>query len=99
MKRYYNLKVFKGLNFKKGDKIWLLYRNILCRWLSKKFNYIKLGLFKVKKKIIKVNYKLDLLVKIKIYPVQYITILELVYREYKPLIYKVDIYRGREEDK
>ena len=24
--------------------------------------------------------------------------LKLVYREYKPLIYKVDIYRGRKED-
>ena len=46
-----------------------------------------------------VNYKLDLLAKIKIYSVQYITILELVYREYKLPIYKVDIYRGREEDK
>ena len=46
-----------------------------------------------------VNYKLDLLIKIKIYPVQHITILELVYREYKPLIYKVDIYRGKEENK
>ena len=46
-----------------------------------------------------VNYKLDLLIKIKIYPVQYITMLELAYREYKLLIYKVDIYRGREKDK
>ena len=46
-----------------------------------------------------INYKLDLLVKIKIYLVQYITILELVYRKYKPPIYKVDIYRGREENK
>ena len=46
-----------------------------------------------------VNYKLDLLMKIKIYLVQYITMLEPVYREYKLLIYKVDIYRGREEDK
>ena len=46
-----------------------------------------------------VNYKLDLLAKIKIYLVQYITILELVYREYKLPIYKADIYRGREEDK
>ena len=45
-----------------------------------------------------VNYKLDLPVKIKIHPVQYIAILELVYREYKPLIYKADIYRGKEED-
>ena len=42
---------------------------------------------------------MDLLIKIKIHPVQYITILELVYREYELLIYKVDIYRGREEDK
>ena len=46
-----------------------------------------------------VNYKLDLLVKIKIYPVQHITILELVYGKYKPLIYKTDTYRGREKDK
>ena len=46
-----------------------------------------------------INYKLDLPAKIKIYPVQYITILEPAYREYKLLIYKTDIYRGREEDK
>ena len=46
-----------------------------------------------------VNYKLDLPVKIKIYPVQYIIILELAHREYKPLIYKADIYKGREKDK
>ena len=46
-----------------------------------------------------VNYKLDLPVKIKIHPVQYIVMLKLVYREYKPLIYKADTYRGRKEDK
>ena len=46
-----------------------------------------------------VNYKLDLPVKIKIYLVQYITILEPVYREYKLLIYKADTYKGREENK
>ena len=70
----------------------------MSRRLSKKLNYIKLKLFKIKKKIIKVNYKLDLLIKMKIYLVQYIVMLELVYREHKPLIYKADIYRGREED-
>ena len=47
----------------------------------------------------KVNYKLDLLIKIKFYLIQYIIILKLIYKEYKLLIYKVDIYRGREEDK
>ena len=46
-----------------------------------------------------INYKLDLLAKIKIYPIQYIAMLKLVYREYKLLIYKADTYRGREEDK
>ena len=45
-----------------------------------------------------VNYKLDLPVKIKIYSVQYIAILESVYREYELLIYKADIYKGREEN-
>jgi hypothetical protein len=62
-------------------------------------DYIKLGLFRILRKIIKVNYKLDLLVKIKIYLVQYVAILKLVYRNYKPLLYKADMYRGQEEDK
>ena len=69
IKKYYNLKVFKGLDLKKKNKVWLLHKNILSRQLTKKLNYIKLGLFKVKKKVIKVNYKLNLLIKIKIYPV------------------------------
>ena len=99
MKRYYNLKVSKGLDFKEGNKVQLLYKNILNRQLSKKLNYIKLGLFKVKKKIIKVNYKLNLLVKIKIYLIQYIVILELAYREYKLPIYEADTYRGKEKNK
>ena len=44
-----------------------------------------------------VNYELELLVKIKIYLVQYIAILKLVYREYKLPIYKADIYRGKKK--
>ena len=46
-----------------------------------------------------VIYRLDLLLKIKIYSVHYITILELVYKNYKLLIYKQDIYKGYKEDK
>ena len=46
-----------------------------------------------------VNYKLNLLAKIKIHPVQHIIMLELIYREYKPLIYKADTYKGKEENK
>jgi hypothetical protein len=62
-------------------------------------DYIKLKPFKFLRKITKVNYKLDLLVKIKFYLIQYIIILESVYREYKLLLYKADMYRGYKEDK
>jgi len=61
-------------------------------------DYIKIGLFKIKEKILKVIYRLDLLVKMKIYLVQYIIILELVYRDLILLIYEEDTYRGQEED-
>ena len=67
IKRYYNLKVSKGLDLEGGDKVWLLYKNILNRRLSKKLNHIKLKLFEIKKKVTEINYKLDLLAKMKIY--------------------------------
>ena len=47
-----------------------------------------MGLFKIINKVIEVLYRLDLLLKIKIYSVHYITMLELVYKNYKLLIYK-----------
>jgi hypothetical protein len=62
-------------------------------------DYIKLGLFRISKKITKVNYKLDLPVKMKIYLIQYIVILKPVYREYKLPLYKADTYKGYKEDK
>jgi len=62
-------------------------------------NYIKIGLFKIAAKISEVMYRLNLLVKIMIYLVQYIIILEPVYRDLVLLVYKKDTYRGQEEDK
>jgi len=79
--------------------VWLLYKNFKLRQLSKKLDYIKIGLFKIAEKISEVTYKLDLPVKIKIYLVQYIAILELAYRDLVLLVYKEDTYRGQEEDK
>ena len=58
-----------------------------------------MGLFKIINKVTEVIYRLDLLLKIKIYSVHYIAILELVYGNYKLLIYKQDIYKGYKEDK
>ena len=50
-------------------------------------------------KVIKVLYRLDLLLKIKIHLVYYIAMLKLVYRNHKPLVYKQDIYKGYKENK
>ena len=58
-----------------------------------------MGPFKIINKVIEVIYRLDLLLKIKIYLVYYIAILELVYKNYKLLVYKKDIYKGYKEDK
>ena len=47
-----------------------------------------MGLFKIISKVIEVLYRLDLLLKIKIYPVYYIAMLEPAHRNYELLIYK-----------
>jgi len=62
-------------------------------------DYIKIGLFKIAEKILEVIYRLNLLIKMKIYPVQHIVILEPVYRNLILLVYKEDTYRGQEENK
>ena len=62
-------------------------------------DYVRLGLFRIAVKISEVTYRLNLPAKMKIYPIQYIIILKLAYRNIKLLVYKVDIYRGQEEDK
>jgi len=67
MRKYYNLKKFKGLDLKEWDKVWLLYKNFKLRQLSKKLDYVKIELFKIVVKILEVIYRLNLLVKIKIY--------------------------------
>jgi len=61
-------------------------------------DYIKLGPFKITKRISPVTFKLNLLAKIKIYLVQHIVMLEPVYGNIKLLVYEADTYRGQEED-
>ena len=81
-------KVFKGLDLKKGDKVYLLIKNFKSKWFSKKLNYIKMGLFKIINKVIEVLYRLNLLLKIKIYLIYYIAILKPVHGNHELLIYK-----------
>ena len=47
-----------------------------------------MGLFKIINKVIEVIYRLDLLLKMKIYLVYYIAMLEPVYKNHEPLVYK-----------
>ena len=47
-----------------------------------------MGPFKIINKVMEVLYRLDLLLKIKIYLVYYIAILKPAYKNYKLLIYK-----------
>ena len=58
-----------------------------------------MGLFKIINKVIEVLYRLDLLLKMKIYLIYYIAILKPAHGNYKPLIYKQDTYKGYKEDK
>ena len=58
-----------------------------------------MGLFKIINKVIEVLYRLNLLLKIKVYLVYYITILKPVHGNHKPLVYKQDMYKGYKEDK
>jgi hypothetical protein len=57
-------------------------------------DHIKLKPFKISRKITEVNYELDLPAKMKIYLVQHVVMLEPVYRNYKPPLYKADMYKG-----
>ena len=53
-----------------------------------------MGLFKIINKVIEVSYRLNLLLKIKIHLVYYIAMLKPAHRNYKPLVYKQETYRG-----
>jgi hypothetical protein len=63
---------------KERDKVYLIQRNIQTKQPSTKLDHKKLGLFKIKKIIGLVNYKLVLPRTMNIYPVFHISLLELV---------------------
>ncbi len=63
---------------KKEDKVYFLIKNIKNKRLNKKLNYIKIGLFSIKKNKGLINYKLNLLTDAKVYLIFYIFLLELV---------------------
>jgi hypothetical protein len=63
---------------KKGDKVYLIQWNIQTKQPNIKLDHKKLGLFKIKRIIRLINYELVLPKTMNIYPVFYISLLELV---------------------
>jgi hypothetical protein len=72
--KYYNIKPI----LKKRNKIYLIQRNIQTKQPNTKLDHKKLGLFKIKKVVGLVNYKLVLPKTMNIYPVFHISLLEPV---------------------
>ena len=56
--------------------IYLVTKNIITKRFSKKLDYKYIGLYKVTKKILKNNYQLNLPLKVKIYLIFHIFLLE-----------------------
>ena len=56
--------------------VYLATKNIIIKKLSKKLDYKYLGLYKITKRISKNNYQLDLLFKVRIYLIFYISLLK-----------------------
>ena len=74
---YYNKHQKEGPTFKKGEKAFLLHRNIKTKRPSQKLDHQKIGPFTIEEKIRQVNYCLKLPESMKrIHPVFHISLLE-----------------------
>ena len=73
---YYNRSKLEGPRFKKRDLVYLLRRNIKTIRPSDKLDYKKFDLFKVKRNIKDISYKLHFSFIIRIHPVFHISLLE-----------------------
>ena len=76
MKKYYNQKKLKGLTFSEKNIIYLATKNIITKRPSKKLDHKYLKPYKVTKRISKNNYQLNLPLKVRIYPIFYISLLK-----------------------
>ena len=70
--------------------VYLLRKNIKTKRSSDKLNYIKLGPFKIQKKLELVIFKLELLLYIRIYPIFHILLLEPVIGNAKQELIYID---------
>jgi len=76
MAKYYNLRREDAPTLKRGDKVYLLRRNIRTTRPSDKLDHVKIGPFKIAKKTSPVNYKLELPIGMQIHLIFHILLLE-----------------------
>jgi transposase InsO family protein len=77
MKKYYDQQHMEGPDLKRGEKVYLLRRNIKTKRPSNKLDHLRLGPFKIEEKLGPVNYRLKLPESMKkLHPVFHISLLE-----------------------
>jgi hypothetical protein len=76
MAQYYNQKRLKGPTFERGDKVYLIRKNIKTKRPSDKLDHKKLGPFEVTKRVSDSNYELRLPTTMRIHPIFHISLLE-----------------------
>ncbi len=81
--KYYNIKKIKKPSFKKKDKMYLLYKNIIIKRSNNKLNFKKFKLFIIIRKILELNYKLSLFKTMQIYPIFYISLFKPILKSTK----------------
>lgn len=88
MGRYYNRRHQEAPKLKRGDKVYLLSKNFRRKQgdrPSKKLDFKKVGPFKIKEQIRKVNFRLKLPETMRIHPVFHISLLEPAPRNATPI--------------
>src|SRR5690606_34362405 len=76
MKKYANQQRIGGPTLERGDKVYLIRKNIRTDRPSDKLDFKKIGPFKILDKVSEVNYRLKLPDTMKIHPVFHVALLE-----------------------
>jgi hypothetical protein len=97
IKEYYDKSWFEGPRLVKGVKVYLISWNLYIKRLSKKLDFKKFRPFKIDEYVLYSNYRLILLVSIKLRTsILYISILELVLKNAR-LVIIVEVEDEEEE--
>ena len=95
MRKYYDPKRLKGLTLQEGDKVYFFRgkkgkRNIKSERPCNKLDFEKKRLYLVEKKVYQDVYKLRIPPKSRIYPIVYISLLELANKDIPLVTDKVE---------